>query len=71
MIENQKQRFQEKNSLEIIQNYLRDPAKYENEYLSFVGNESIAQYKDYFESDKDELDDVVLPQNKQVLTSMF
>jgi hypothetical protein len=53
MIEGQKQRFQESEYLNTIQNYVDNPAAYEAEYLKMMDNESIAQYKDYFKSEND------------------
>ena len=36
-----------------------------------VGRESVNQYKDYFESDKDEYEDLVLPVNAQAFSAYF
>jgi len=50
MVEGQKLRFENNKSLELIQNYLADPEKYQNEYYQLLEKESVAQYKDYFKS---------------------
>lgn len=54
MIERQRQRFNKNNSLDLIQNYLRNPSE-ENQakYFELVANESLTQYNDYFETEKD------------------
>jgi septum formation topological specificity factor MinE len=53
----------------LIENYIREPAKYEKEYLEFLQKESVQQYNDYFESEKDEVETLVMSQN-QVAFSM-
>lgn len=53
MIERQKERFNRNKSLEMIQDYLRNPSENQAKYFEFVANESLAQYNDYFESEKD------------------
>jgi hypothetical protein len=54
MIGNQSKRFDENNTIELIQNYLEDPETYQEAYLEMVQKESLKIYNDYFESDKDE-----------------
>ena len=71
MIEGQKKRFEENNSLEIVQNYLKNPAEHESAYLNLLDNESVAQYKDYFKSENDEFDNVVLGLNKKKFALAF
>jgi hypothetical protein len=71
MIEEQKQRFQEKKHLETIQNYLKDPVAHEAAYLQLLENESVSQYKDYFRSENDEFDNVVLGLNRKKLSLAF
>lgn len=70
MIDNQKARFQDNSVQQLIENYIRDPATYEKEYLTFLQSEAISQYNDYFETDKDELQTEVLTQTKTVLSAV-
>ena len=37
----------------MIQDYLRNPAENQSKYLDFIANESLTQYNDYFETEKD------------------
>jgi hypothetical protein len=53
MIEGQKTRFLQKNVQQLIENYIRDPVKYEQEYLALIKDETITQYQDYFQTDKE------------------
>lgn len=71
MIEAQKQRFLEANTKEVIQNYLENPVANESAYLTMLDNESVAQYKDYFKSENDEFDNVVLGLNKKKFALVF
>ena len=71
MIESQRQRFDENQSLELIQNYLKDPVANEAAYIELLDNESIAQYKDYFRTENDEFDNVVLGLNKKKFSLAF
>lgn len=71
MIEGQKKRFEDQKSIELIQNYLLDPVANEAAYLELLDNESIAQYKDYFKSENDEFDNVVLNLNKKKFATAF
>jgi len=71
MIEEQKKRFDDKQQVQTIQNYLKDPATYEKEYLALLENESVSQYKDYFKSENDEFDNVVLGLNRKKLALAF
>ena len=50
MVEAQKKRFEEEGHLQTVQNYLADPNAGEAEYLKMLDNESVAQYRDYFQS---------------------
>jgi hypothetical protein len=71
MIEGQKKRFDENGHLETIQKYLEDPAANEGAYLALLDIESIAQYKDYFRSENDEFDNVLLGLNKKRFALAF
>lgn len=71
MIDNQKARFEEKGYNQLVENYLREPSKYENEYLTMLTKESINQYADYFETDKDELEMEVLEANQHKFAVIF
>jgi hypothetical protein len=71
MIEEQKKRFEENKYLTTIQNYLKDPETYEKDYLQLLENESVAQYKDYFKSENDDFDNVVLALNRKKLSLVF
>lgn len=53
MIEAQKGRFEKGNTLQVIENYIRDPVKFEKDYISLIKSEAVAQYQDYFQTDKD------------------
>lgn len=71
MIEAQKQRFEDQNYIETIQKYLENPQQNEAAYLKMLDNESVAQYKDYFRSENDEFDNVVLGLNKKKFALAF
>ena len=71
MVEGQKLRFENNKSLELIQNYLADPEKYQNEYYQLLEKESVAQYQDYFKSENDEFDNVVFQLNKKKFLLAF
>lgn len=71
LVEEQRKRFQEQKHLETIQNYLLDPVTHEKAYLELMENEAAAQYKDYFRTENDEFDNVVLGLNKNKLSLAF
>lgn len=71
MIEGQKKRFEEEQYMDVVQKYLEDPQANEAAYLKMLDNESIAQYKDYFRSENDEFDNVVLGLNKKKFALAF
>lgn len=71
MIAGQKDRFAKGAVQSLIENYIKDPAKYESEYIKFVKSEAVAQYKEYFQTDKDEYEDLVLEQNAVALSGIF
>lgn len=50
MIENQRKRFEQSEYSQLVENYLRDPQQYEAQYLKMISDESVNQYKDYFET---------------------
>jgi len=57
--------------MDVIQNYLEDPQANETAYLKMLDNESIAQYRDYFRSENDDFDNVVLGLNKKKFALAF
>lgn len=71
MITAQKDRFGQKNVQQLIENYLREPTKYEKEYINFVKSQALAQYQDYFQTDRDEIETAVLEQSKNTLSTVF
>ena len=71
MIEEQKKRFEDKKYTDLIQNYLKDRVRNEAEYLEMLDSESVNQYKDYFRSENDEFDNVVLGLNKKRFALAF
>ena len=71
MIEEQTKRFEEKKYLDTIQNYLLDPVTHEKAYLELLENESVSQYRDYFRTENDEFENVVLNLNKKKLSLAF
>ena len=71
MIEAQKNRFEENQVQNLIENYIKNPLENQNEYINFVKSECVAQYRDYFQSDSDELEEIVLENNNVALTSIF
>ena len=71
MIEAQKKRFDDEQHLEVIQKYLEDPQVNEAAYLKLIDTESVAQYKDYFRSENDDFDNVVLGLNKKKFALAF
>ncbi len=71
LIEEQKKRFEEKKYVEVIQNYLIDPVAHEKAYLELLENDALAQYKDYFRTENDEFDNVVLGLNTKKLSLAF
>ena len=48
-----------------------DPVTNEQAYLDLIEGESVSQYKDYFKSENDEFDNVVLGLNKKKLALAF
>ena len=50
MIENQRARFEQNKISQLVENYLREPEKYEAEYLKMISDETINQYRDYFQT---------------------
>lgn len=71
MVERQRQRFGDLGYNELISKYLSDPSQYESEYLKMISNESIKQYSDYFESDKEDLDLEFFEANKHKVATVF
>lgn len=71
MVAAQAERFKKANTMELITNYVREPAKYEAEYLKSISKESIAQYKDYFQSENDEFNNVLFHLNKNLFSMNF
>ena len=71
MVEEQKKRFEEGRAMRIIQDYLQDPVANEAAYLQLVQDESISQYQDYFRTENDEFDNVVLGLNKSRVSLGF
>lgn len=71
MIEGQKKRFEDAKTLELVQNYLTNPREHEAAYLALLDNESLAQYKDYFRTENDEFDNVVMGLNKKKFALVF
>jgi hypothetical protein len=50
MIQGQRARFEQAKYSELVENYMREPEKYEAEYLKMVSDETINQYRDYFQT---------------------
>jgi hypothetical protein len=71
MIENQRARFESAAFNQLVENYLREPEKYEDEYLKTVSNEAVNQYKDYFETENDQFDLELLSVNKHKVGVVF
>lgn len=71
MIEGQKARFAKGAVEQIIQNFLSNPDKHEKEYIELMKSESVSQYHDYFLTDKDEVEAVIIDQNKVFFTTVF
>ena len=71
MIEEQSKRFDEKKYLDTLQNYLLDPVTHEKAYLELFENQSVAQYRDYFRTENDEFENVVLNLNKKKISLAF
>jgi len=71
MIDSQKQRFQENEYISVLQQYLENPSAHESSYLKMLDSESVAQYKDYFQTENDEFDSVVLGLNKKKFALAF
>ncbi len=55
----------------MVENYLRDPQQYEAQYLKMISNESVNQYKDYFETENDMFDLELLDVNKHKTAIAF
>lgn len=71
MVEAQKARFQKSGVQNLIENYIREPAKYEKEYIKLIKSEAVSQYQDYFQTDKDEIETLVLEQNSVFFSTVF
>ena len=71
MVDEQKRRFEENRAVDIIQNYLQDPVRHERAYLDLIQEESVNQYKDYFRTENDEFDNVLLGLNKNRVGLVF
>lgn len=71
MIEGQRARFQKANLEQLLNNYINNPKAHEREYLNLIKSEAVAQYQDYFQTDKDELQTAVLQKNSLLLSSVF
>jgi hypothetical protein len=71
MVENQRVRFQEEGHSQTVENYLRDPIEYEADYLKMIQDESVKQYRDYFESEKEDLDLEYFEANKHKVAVAF
>ncbi len=71
MIENQRKRFEQNEFSQLVENYLRDPQQYEDQYLNMISNESVNQYKDYFETENDVFDLELLAVNKHKAAIAF
>jgi|JI6StandDraft_1071083.scaffolds.fasta_scaffold28735_2 hypothetical protein len=71
MIEGQKKRFTDQKTLLLVQDYLANPKEHEAAYLAMLDNESLAQYKDYFRTENDEFDNVVMGLNKKKFALTF
>ena len=50
---------------------MREPAKYEVDYLKMISDETINQYRDYFQTEKEEFDLELLSVNKHRIASAF
>lgn len=53
MVEAQKARFAKAGAEQLLQNYIKDPSKYEREYINLIKSEAVSQYQDYFQTDND------------------
>jgi hypothetical protein len=71
MVESQRARFEKSGVQALIENYVRDPAKYEKDYINLVKSEAVSQYQDYFQTDKDEIETAVIEQNNVAFSSVF
>ena len=71
MIQSQRSRFEQSKHSELVENYMREPAKYEVEYLKMVSDETINQYRDYFQTENEEFDLELLSVNKHKVASFF
>ena len=71
MIENQRARFEQGKYSQLVENYLREPEKYEVEYLQMISDETINQYRDYFQTEKEEFDLELLAVNKHKVATAF
>lgn len=71
MVESQRNRFQQSEYSLLVENYLRDPENYEAQYLKMISDETVNQYQDYFETDKEDLDLELLAANKHKIATAF
>lgn len=71
MIENQKARFEQAKFSQLVENYLKEPEKYEVDYLKAVSDEAVNQYKDYFQTENDQFDLELLSVNKHKVGAVF
>jgi hypothetical protein len=71
MIQNQRSRFESNKYVQLVENYLREPEKYELEYLKMISDEAVNQYRDYFETEKEEFDLELLSVNKHRVATSF
>ena len=71
MIQGQRARFEQGKYSELVENYMREPEKYEAEYLKMVSEETINQYRDYFQTENEQFDLELLSVNKHKVASAF
>lgn len=57
--------------MQLVENYLREPEKYESEYLKMISEETVNQYRDYFETEKEDFDLELLSANKHKIGAAF
>jgi hypothetical protein len=50
---------------------MRDPATYEAQYLKMIADETINQYKDYFQTENEQFDLELLSVNKHKVATAF
>ncbi len=71
MVDNQKARFEQKQYSQLVENYLRNPKEFEGEYLKMISDETVNQYRDYFQTEKEEFDHELLSVNSHKVASAF